>query len=54
MLLGPLCGLFIDTVKVYRYIFVWQGVFSLAGAIFVLIVYRRWKALGGPDNYQPP
>jgi hypothetical protein len=33
---------------------VWQGFFTLIGAIVVTGVYRRWKALGGPANYQPP
>ncbi len=54
MLLGPLCGLYIDTFKVYRGLYLWYVLFALMGAVSGMVVFRRWKALGGPDNYQAP
>ena len=54
MVLGPLCGIFIDTVHVYRFLYVWYAVFALIGAFSAMVVFRRWTALGGPHNYQAP
>jgi MFS family permease len=54
MLLGPLCGIFIDTVHVYRFLYLWYSFFALIGASSAIVVFRRWKALGGPANYQAP
>lgn len=54
MALGPLAGCFIDWVKIYRYLLIWQVAFSALGVVSALVVYRRWKALGGPAHYQAP
>jgi maltose/moltooligosaccharide transporter len=54
ILLGPLAGMFIDWIKIYRYIMVWQAAFTFLGIVAVCVVYRRWKALGGPAAYQAP
>jgi maltose/moltooligosaccharide transporter len=54
MVLGPLCGTLIDALHVYRYLYVWYAIFALIGALSAMVVFQRWKALGGPDNYQAP
>ena len=53
-LLGPLCGLFFDYVKDYRYVLLWPVPFYLAGAWTAWLVYRRWQAMGGESGYQAP
>lgn len=54
ILLGPVAGWYIDWVGIYRYMFVWNAAFTLLGTIATWVVYKRWKAFGGPDNYQAP
>ncbi len=54
ILLGPLCGWWMDWEKNYRYFLLWNAVFSFLTAIAAMVVYRKWKALGGPRNYQAP
>ena len=49
-----LCGLLMQTLRDYRYIFVWCGACTLAGFFTSCMLYRRWMALGGDEHYQPP
>ena len=49
-----LCGLLMQTLRDYRYIFVWCGACTLAGFFTSCLLYRRWMALGGDEHYQPP
>ena len=49
-----LCGWLLETVKDYRFIFVWCGVCTSAGFGMCLLLYRHWLALGGDTGYQPP
>ncbi len=51
---GYVCAAWMDWVKVYRYLFVWSALFTLFGAVVAAVVYRKWKALGGPDHYRAP
>jgi hypothetical protein len=51
--MGPVCGLFFDWVKDYRYIYVWPAVFYFCAACGAWLTYREWKALGG-ENYKAP
>jgi MFS family permease len=53
-LIGPLCGLFFDYVKDYRYVFLWPAPFYLAGTWGAWLVYRKWKSLGGEAGYRAP
>ena len=53
-LIGPLCGLFFDYVKDYRYVFLWPVPFYLAGACAAWLVYRKWKLMGGEAGYKAP
>ena len=53
-MIGPLCGLFFDYVKDYRYVFLWPAPFYLAGALSAWLVYRKWKTMGGESGYLAP
>ena len=49
-----LCGWLLETVKDYRYIFVWCGGCTLVGAVMSVLLYKHWIALGGDSHYRPP
>ncbi|HBG26914.1 MAG: hypothetical protein A2Y10_10545 [Planctomycetes bacterium GWF2_41_51] len=51
-LLSILCGQFIDLVNNYRYALLWPVAFQLVGVIGALIIYKKWKAMGGKEGYQ--
>ena len=38
----------------YRYYIVWQVFFTIPGLVFMLLMYREWKARGGLKGYTPP
>ncbi len=44
----------LDWVKHYRYILLWQVLFSLLSLFAAAIVFKKWKFLGGPDHYKAP
>ncbi len=46
-------GKFIDIFG-YRYIFVWDFIFTIIATVLLLIVYRMWKQRGGDANFVPP
>jgi maltose/moltooligosaccharide transporter len=54
IVLGPVCGWWMGGAGHYRYYLVWIAFFGLITTAAAVIVYRKWKALGGPGNYQPP
>jgi MFS family permease len=47
-------GLFIDWVGDYRYIYIWDAIFTSVALVAIIIVYRKWQAYGGADNYIAP
>ena len=49
-----LCGQLLETLKDYRYIYVWCGACTLAGFIMCTLLYRSWLRLGGDTGYRPP
>ena len=53
-LIGPLCGMFFDYAKDYRYVFLWPVPFYFAGAWVAWLVYRKWKSMGGKAACQAP
>jgi len=53
-MIGPLCGIFFDHIKDYRYVFLWPVPFYLASACTAWLVYRKWKSMGGEAGYQAP
>ena len=44
----------LETLKDYRFIYVWCGACTLAGFIMCALLYRNWLRLGGDKSYQPP
>ena len=46
-------GLAIDFFG-YRFIFVWDAVFTIIATAALIYVYFKWKEYGGEKNYQPP
>lgn len=54
MMLGPLCGILMDWIGIYRYFMLWQMLFYLLGAFGSYVVYKKWQALGGIANYRAP
>lgn len=46
-------GLAIDWFG-YRFIFIWDTVFTGLATLALLAVYRQWKKCGGPARYIPP
>ncbi len=46
-------GAFIDCFG-YRYIFVWDFIFTVIATATLLVVYVMWKNYGGDANYIPP
>lgn len=54
ILLGPLCGWFMDWIHSYRYFLIWSVFFSGFGVVAAFVVYRKWQALGGVEKYQAP
>lgn len=38
----------------YRFIFVWDAVFTMIATAALIYVYFKWKQYGGEKNYQPP
>ena len=48
------CGKFLDRMHSHRYVFLWTFCLSLLGSVFIALVYRDWKRLGGDEHYEPP
>lgn len=46
-------GMFIEAFG-YRYIYVWDFSFTIVATAAMLVVYRKWKRLGGFLNYVAP
>jgi hypothetical protein len=63
---GVLGGLYIDLMRhffpdatwgkdfYYRFAPVWPLPFLILGMIFLILLYREWKKLGGEAHYVPP
>jgi len=49
-----LCGGLLESVKDYRFIYVWCGGCTLAGFFMCVFLYRHWMRLGGDVSYRPP
>jgi MFS family permease len=62
LMAGLAAGAFMDLMKhvfhgsdfAYRFMVVWYIAFAMAGAIVVLLIYRKWYELGGDAHYHPP
>ncbi len=51
---GYLGGLFIDLTGDYRYLFIWDAFFTGLALIAMVIVYVKWRKLGGAASYRAP
>ena len=49
-----LSGWLLETMKDYRYIYVWCGGCTLMGCIMCFFLYRDWLGRGGDQGYRPP
>ncbi len=47
IILGPICGWWMDSVKDYRFFLLWNALFPVLCLAAALTVYRKWKASGG-------
>jgi MFS family permease len=55
MLMPPLLGKYLDlSGHVYRHTFLFSGALGLAAFGVLLLVWRGFRRLGGPDRYQAP
>lgn len=43
-----------DWIKEYRYYLLWQVLFAVVGLVAAVVVFKKWKSLGGPKGYQAP
>lgn len=51
---STLCGLFLDRVGDYRFLFIWVGGFMALSLAMTVLVYRDWLRMGGDAGYVPP
>ena len=55
MSIAPIVGWFLDcSGHIYRYTFLIGSALAFLGFVATVILYRKFKQLGGPDNYIPP
>lgn len=54
VVMGPICGVLVDRFGDYKYVWLWPVAFNLFGAWVALIIYRKWKAMGGAAGYRAP
>ena len=47
-------GLFIDWIGDYRYIYVWDAMWTTLAFVSMVIVYRGWRKYGGAESYVAP
>jgi hypothetical protein len=40
--------------EMYRYCYLWGFVIFGISTFFMYLLYRSWRAHGGPHNYLPP
>ncbi|MBX3738763.1 MAG: MFS transporter [Candidatus Didemnitutus sp.] len=55
MIIAPVCGAMLDRMNNdYRYMYYWAALMTAATFVAMTVVYRRFRALGGPDRYVAP
>jgi MFS family permease len=50
----PLWGLFLETVRDYRYVFLICAVCTLVASLCSVALFLQWRRLGGDRGYAPP
>ena len=54
ILVPPIIGWALGTVKDYRYLFIFCGICTTLTFIMLIVLYFQWKKLGGDTHYTPP
>ncbi len=61
MIGGVLAGFFMDYMThssadkfAFRWVYMWCGVFQIAGMYCLWLLYRKWESMGGATSYVPP
>lgn len=61
MIGGVFAGFFIDYMTSFsadkfsfRWVYMWIGVFQVAGLVSLWLMYVKWKSMGGDSGYVPP
>ncbi|MDR0932290.1 MAG: MFS transporter [Victivallales bacterium] len=54
LIFSYLAGLFIDFIGDYRYIYIWDFVFTSIAMVGMVFVYRQWKKQGGAKDFRAP
>jgi hypothetical protein len=55
VIIAPIaCGAVLDTLRDYRFVFLWSGGCSAACFVVSVFLYRHWQRLGGDLDYEPP
>jgi MFS family permease len=49
-----LCGVILETIRDYRYIFAWCGACAAIGFVASITLFVQWRRLGGDRAYIPP
>ena len=49
-----LCGALLETVKDYRFIYVWCGGCTFLGFLMCVFLFRDWRSRGGDHGFRPP
>ena len=50
----PLCGLLLETIRDYRYVFVFCGMSTGFACIACITLFLQWKKYGGDLHYKTP
>ena len=54
MIVAPLAAGWVIKIFGYRFIFMWDLVFTSIAMIFMVLMYRGWKKNGGMPDYMAP
>ncbi len=54
IVLGPVCGWWMESIKDHRCFLLWSACFSALGAAAAVVVFRKWRKLGGESGYRAP
>ena len=54
ILVPPIIGWALGTVKDYRYLFIFCGICTTLTFLMLIVLYFQWKKLGGDTAYSPP
>ncbi len=50
----PIVGLLLESIRDYRYVFIFSGVCTTITLVACVTLFRQWRKLGGDQHYTPP